>query len=99
MADTGHEHLRRGAGCGETKVGRTHSAATVHRAWDNFDILPCRDGKARRVEAGTFPLADGIPGRMGLLRGYGNAIVPQVAAEFVMAWMEVRNKENTDEVQ
>ena len=27
----------------------------------------------------------GIPGRMGLLRGYGNAIVPQVAAEFIMA--------------
>ena len=47
-----------------------------------------RDGKARRVEAGTFPLADGIPGRMGLLRGYGNAIVPEVAEVFVRAWMD-----------
>jgi DNA (cytosine-5)-methyltransferase 1 len=26
--------------------------------------------------------------RMGLLRGYGNAIVPPLAAEFVMAFME-----------
>ena len=64
-------------------------------AWMRFDILPCRDGKARRVEAGTFPLADGIPGRMGLLRGYGNAIVPQVAEVFVRAWIECSNKSST----
>jgi len=31
---------------------------------------------------------DGIPNRMALLRGYGNAIVPQLAAEFVSAFME-----------
>jgi len=55
--------------------------------WSNFNIIPCLDGKARRVESGTFPLAYGIPGREGLLRGYGNAIVPQVAAEFVKAYL------------
>lgn len=54
-------------------------------AWSDFDIIPCTDGKARRVESGTFPLAHGVPGRVGLLRGYGNAIVPQVAAEFIKA--------------
>jgi hypothetical protein len=27
---------------------------------------------------------------MGLLRGYGNAIVPQVAEVFVRAWMDCR---------
>jgi DNA (cytosine-5)-methyltransferase 1 len=48
------------------------------------DWLPCTDGKARPVEPGTFPLAHGIPGRMGRLRAYGNAIVPQVAAEFIL---------------
>ncbi len=57
-------------------------------AWSDFDLLPCRDGKARRVESGTFPLAHGIPGRVGLLRGYGNAIVPQVAAAFITAFLE-----------
>jgi DNA (cytosine-5)-methyltransferase 1 len=59
--------------------------------WSRFDILPCRDGKARRVESGTFPLAHGVPGRVGLLRGYGNAIVPQVAAEFVRAFLQPPN--------
>ena len=60
---------------------------TGGRFWDPSDIVPCRDGKTRRIEPGTFPLAHGIPGRVGLLRGYGNAIVPQVAAEFVQAFM------------
>lgn len=55
-------------------------------AWSNADVLWCRDGKARRVESGTFPLAHGIPGRVGLLRGYGNAIVPQVAQAFIEAF-------------
>ncbi len=56
--------------------------------WSDADWLPCRDGKARPVEPGTFPLAHGIPGRVGRLRGYGNAIVPQLAAEFIRAAME-----------
>ena len=56
--------------------------------WRDPDWLLCRDGRWRPVEPGTFPLADGLPGRMGLLRGYGNAIVPPLAAEFVTAFME-----------
>ena len=31
---------------------------------------------------------DGLPGRVGLLRGSGNAIVPQVAAEFIKSFRE-----------
>jgi DNA (cytosine-5)-methyltransferase 1 len=59
------------------------------RPWDRFDILPCRDGKARRVESGTFPLAHGVPGRVGRLRAYGNAISPQVGAAFIKAFLAV----------
>lgn len=58
-----------------------------HGFWSDVDWLGCRDGKFRPVESGTFPLANGIPARVGRLRGYGNAIVPQVAAEFVKAFM------------
>jgi DNA (cytosine-5)-methyltransferase 1 len=58
--------------------------------WSAYDLVPCRDGKARRVEPGSFPLAHGLPGRVGLLRGYGNAIVPEVAAEFIQAYLEAR---------
>jgi len=41
------------------------------------------------VEPALFPLAYGVPARVGILRGAGNAIVPQEAAEFVKAYMEV----------
>jgi DNA (cytosine-5)-methyltransferase 1 len=55
--------------------------------WDNVRWILCRDGKHRPipVEPALFPLANGIPNRVGLLRGAGNAIVPQVAAEFIRA--------------
>lgn len=67
---------------------RTISDANPHNGfWSDADWLGCRDGKFRPVESGTFPLANGIPSRVGRLRGYGNAIVPQVAAEFVKAFM------------
>ncbi len=53
--------------------------------WRNADWLYCTDQKYRPVEPGAFPLAHGVPARVGRLRGYGNAIVPQVAAAFIEA--------------
>jgi DNA (cytosine-5)-methyltransferase 1 len=57
--------------------------------WSNSILIPCADGKARRVpvESSLFPLAPGLPGRVGLLRGAGNTIVPQLAAEFIKAFI------------
>ena len=75
--------------------------------WNNHTLIPCRDGKSRRIESGTFPLVNGlsrgvVPSsdlgdeelqataeqRIVRLKGYGNAIVPQVAAEFIAASIE-----------
>ena len=56
--------------------------------WADVEWLPCRDGKWRPTQPGLQPLADGVPGRVGKLCAYGNAIVPQVAAIFIRASME-----------
>jgi DNA (cytosine-5)-methyltransferase 1 len=65
--------------------------------WPSAEWLLCTDGKARRVPSlisGIQPLAARIPlavdglgpiSRVGTLRGAGNAICPQVAAEFIKA--------------
>lgn len=56
--------------------------------WGNYVTANCRDGKRRRIPKAqsAFPVvADGLPGRVALLRGIGNSIVPQVAAAFIMA--------------
>jgi DNA (cytosine-5)-methyltransferase 1 len=56
--------------------------------WRDVVWLPCRDGKARPTRPGLQPLAHGVPNRVGALRGAGNAIVPQVAAEFIGAYLD-----------
>lgn len=51
----------------------------MQRPWDYFRIVQCLDGKQRRVPEAesAFPVvADGISGRVVLLRGIGNSIVP-----------------------
>jgi DNA (cytosine-5)-methyltransferase 1 len=70
----------------ETSGGRP-SALGGSSPWSNCDWLPCTDGKARPVEPGSFPLAHGVQRRASKLRAYGNAIVPQVAAEFIKTSM------------
>lgn len=52
------------------------------------DWVFCRDGAWRPIESGAFPLVDESPGRVGLLRGYGNALDAEVATEFVSAFLE-----------
>lgn len=57
--------------------------------WASGVWLDCPDGKQRLVEPSLPLLANGVRNRVGKLRGYGNAIVPQVAAEFIKAYMNI----------
>jgi hypothetical protein len=53
-----------------------------------LSFVLARHAAAYREEAGK---AHAASGRTGMLRAYGNAIVPQVAAEFIRAFGEVTN--------
>lgn len=97
----GSDVRQTGLRCG-TGVSRT---LEVNGFWRDADWLLCRDGKWRPVEPGTSPLVDGAAARMGRvesgvarvassnrvgrLKGYGNAINAQAAAEFIRAYMGV----------
>ena len=70
------------------RVNAQQAGSVAPSSWSDCDWLPCRDGKARPVEPGTFPLAHGATARVGRLRAYGNAIVPQVAQTFIEAYLE-----------
>ena len=76
----------------DTEAGQDRQAdrpddAGYFNPWADLEWLPCADGKARPTQPGLFPLAHGIPGRVGRLRAYGNAIVPQVAESFIRSVM------------
>ncbi len=59
-------------------------------AWDDFEWIECGDGKWRRAKSGVCGLAYGVP--KGLLRGLGNAIVPQNAAVIMNAIREIEER-------
>lgn len=79
----GRDYIDRGLGTGPT-----------NGFWRDADWLFCTDGKWRPVEPATFPLADGVASRVGLLRGYGNAINAEVATGFIRAYIDVMNEQN-----
>ncbi len=87
-----------GRGVGSARVDGSRTATPGLRRWPAWTAGPawlagarwwsCVDRRARPFEPGVRPLADGFPGRVGMLRAAGNAIVPQVAAIFVEALMD-----------
>ena len=87
--ERGVQHSRE-SGPGESEAGGSGASA-----WDDIEWLPCADGKARPTESGLHPLANGVPARAPKLRAYGNAIVPQVAAVFIQAFMDTQPPEGS----
>lgn len=90
-------YQQRGQATTPTGYGHSTHAAGGHddltsskTPWADVDYVECRDGKWRPVEPESSPLDYGHSNRVGRLRAYGNAIVPQVAAEFVQAFMAWR---------
>lgn len=63
--------------------------------WNAIEGETSRGGRKHRAQWRTKPglglLANGIPNRVGRLRAYGNAIVPQVAAEVIAAYLETES--------
>ena len=76
---------RRGSQCAD----ELHTwARMLENFWGSAGWIACRDNKCRPAQPGIFPLAYGVPNRVVKLRGYGNAIVPQVAQVFIETVME-----------
>ena len=92
--DTRSQGWRVSGAVGERQRGSERSARARSSSrseelfWQYVEWLDCRDGKKRPVEPGTFPVVDGVSARVGRLRAYGNAIVPQVAQTFIEAYLE-----------
>jgi DNA (cytosine-5)-methyltransferase 1 len=92
LADFNGKRLKgRGQSHGKAKQSEQQASRRIdidRRGASICEWIYCTDGKYRPIESGTFPLADGVSGRVGLLRGYGNAIVPQVAEQFIRSYAE-----------
>jgi DNA (cytosine-5)-methyltransferase 1 len=56
--------------------------------WSDAEWISCHDGKARRTQPGVPLLVDGLPDRVALWRGFGNAINPVLAAEVIRAFLD-----------
>jgi len=67
--------------------GEQPGRAKTERSGD-LDWVIGADGKARRVKPGIRLLAHGVSNRVGKLRGFGNAIDPRPAAQFILAAQE-----------
>ena len=58
--------------------------------WAGADWIVCHDDKARRIADARAPLlVNGFPGRVLAWRGFGNAIVPPLAAEAIAALADI----------
>ena len=93
VGDGERARLEGHAGNGDHTRGRAVSnrlaTATGFRSfWGDYEWVAGHDGKMRRVQPGLCPVGHGFPSRVGRLSAYGNAIVPQLAAEVIGAWMD-----------
>lgn len=81
----------RGIYCRDGKVRRIPAESLLLRMADGLPQGVDGSGLAGISEDGGFPLTTQKRGARKLLKGYGNAIVPEVASEFIEAFMETQS--------
>lgn len=82
--NTQREAINGHAGCDSSDCG----TGPVNGFWRSADWLHCRDGNWRPVKPGLKPLVNGVAGRVGQLRAYGNAVNAYAAAAFLSAYLQ-----------
>ncbi len=88
VGDSDSEGSQGHTGDGEgSDQSRRYEEKPQRSAWSSGVWIDCPDGKQRLVEPGIPLLANGFPERVGVIHCAGDAIVPQVAAEFIKAAM------------
>jgi DNA (cytosine-5)-methyltransferase 1 len=85
VADSGKQRSQGHGGFGKKHDTQGRQAEERH-PWQSGVWIDCPDGKQRLVESSIPLLADGVQHRKPILHAFGNAIVPQVAAEFIEAF-------------
>lgn len=82
------ESIGWGEGWSEHELRSRGLSASVASVGD-CQILECPDGKWRRLPPPRVRwLGNGVPARISILRGFGNAIDPRAAAAFIQAAVE-----------
>jgi DNA (cytosine-5)-methyltransferase 1 len=98
MADTCNTGLQRHGGFEQEPVSQRREGEKRHH-WSSGVFIDCPDGKQRLIEPSisllSYGVSAGVAGvlpysRQVALKGLGNAIVPQVAAEFIKAYANVK---------
>ena len=74
--------------CGVTE-GEHATNVLTSSPWADFELRRSIGGGLRRTPRIDRSVVNGIPPIVGLLRGYGNAIVPPLAAAFITAFTQV----------
>lgn len=93
MADAEHAGPSRAGGDSQPESAQQflgHDCPEEGGFWSDYEWRTGADGKARRVKPGVRLLVDGLPGRVGLLRIAGNAIVAPLAAQVLAALIETQ---------